>query len=113
MPTRPLLDVLASFNFQTGTTYTLNSSDNNKVVVLTNAAPVILTLPNSLPQGFNCIILQGGAGQVTVQPAAGATRNNRSGHTKLAGPHASGAVLVTDNASGNAAVYNFSGDTEA
>ena len=108
-----LVTIALTLNAQTGTAYTLQASDNNKVVTLTNAAAITLTLPNSLSAGFNCIIVQGGAGQVTVTAAAGATRNNRQGHTKLAGQHASGSVLVTANSNGTSAVYNFSGDTAA
>lgn len=105
-----LSDVL---NTQTGTTYTLQASDNGKVVELGNAAAITLTLPNSLAVGFNCLIRQTGAGQVTVTPASGATRRNRQSHTKLAGQWSEAALSVRTNAGGTAAEYVFSGDTAA
>lgn len=58
------------YNFQTGTTYTLTASDNGKIVSLLNAAAITLTVPQTsteeLPNGFNCGIVQRGAGLVTV-----------------------------------------------
>lgn len=110
MADTPLLDVPLTYNLQTGTTYTLQLSDNNKIVIFSSASSVTLTLPNSLTVGFNCILLQKGAGQVTLSPAAGATLNNRLSFTKLAGQHATGSLIVTDNSNGSLAVYNFGGD---
>lgn len=105
-----LSDVL---NTQTGTTYTLVAGDNGKVVELGNAAAITLTLPNSLAVGFNCLIRQTGAGQVTVTPAAGANRRNRQSHTKLAGQWAEASLSIRTNAGGTTAEYVFSGDTAA
>ena len=105
-----LSDVL---NTQTGTTYALQASDNGKVVELGNAAAITLTLPNSLPVGFNCLIRQTGAGQVAVTPASGATRRNRQSHTKLAGQWSEAALSIRINSGGAAAEYVFSGDTAA
>lgn len=102
-----------TLNTQTGTTYTLQASDNGKVVELGNAAAITLTLPNSLAIGFNCLIRQTGAGQVTVTPASGANRRNRQSHTKLAGQWSEAALSVRTNAGGTTAEYVFSGDTAA
>jgi len=72
----------ASINDQTGTTYTLLSSDNGKVVVLDNASAVTVTVPSGLGAGFNCSFVQKGAGQVTFT-ASSTTINNRQSHTKI------------------------------
>ncbi|MFN3983755.1 MAG: hypothetical protein ACK4SA_25580, partial [Caldilinea sp.] len=75
----------ATINAQTGTTYTLVTGDRGKVIELTNASAITLTLPNSLPVGWCATIVQGGAGQVTLSPDSGATLRNRQSHTKIAG----------------------------
>lgn len=97
-------------NTQTGTSFTLGVNDNYTTLILTNSSPITLTLPNSLPVGFNVRIIQGGTGQVTLAAGTGASYVNRSGYTKLAGQNAVGYLLVTANSGGSAAAYNFSGD---
>ena len=72
----------ASINDQTGTTYTLLSSDNGKVVVLNNGSAVTVTVPSGLGAGFNCSFIQKGAGQVSFA-ASSTTINNRQSHTKI------------------------------
>jgi hypothetical protein len=103
----------ANINAQTGTTYTLQASDAGKLVRLTNASPITLTLPNSLGANFCCSILQGGAGQVTLSAASGATLRNRQSHTKLAGTWAWASIVVVSNSGGSAAEYVLAGDTTA
>lgn len=70
-------------NDQTGA-YTLTNSDNGKVVTINSATGVSVTVP-SLSVGFNCMIVQKGAGQVALS-ASGITINNRYGFTKQQGP---------------------------
>lgn len=56
-----------SFNAQTGTTYTLQSSDVNKLVTLSNASGITVTIPNGIfSTGQQVHIQQIGAGQVTI-----------------------------------------------
>jgi hypothetical protein len=56
-----------TFNAQTGTTYTLVSGDLNKLVTLSNASPIVLTVPNGIfTTGQQINIQQIGAGQVTI-----------------------------------------------
>lgn len=76
----------ANMNTQTGTTYTLLASDNGKIITLNNASAITLTVP-ALFTGFNCMIVQLGAGQVTIT-ASGTTISNRSSYTKTAGVNA-------------------------
>jgi hypothetical protein len=76
----------AALNDQTGTTYTLTSADNGKVVTLNNASAITLTINTGLGDGFNCLIVQKGIGQITI--AGTATKINRQGHTKTAGQYA-------------------------
>lgn len=100
-------------NAQTGTAYTAQASDGGKVIDLSNASAVTLTLPNNLPVGWCCTLVQAGAGQVTCSAAVGATLRNRQGHAKLAGRWAMATLHVRANAGGTAAEYVLCGDTAA
>ena len=66
-----------TLNAQTGTTYTLVLTDNGRLVTLSNAAAITLTVPlnSSVAYATGAIInvQQIGAGQVTIQGAAGVT----------------------------------------
>ena len=67
-------DTTLSFNAQTGTTYTLVLADLGKLVTLSNASAITLTLPPSIFAAGNTInIQQIGAGQVTLAQGAGVT----------------------------------------
>jgi hypothetical protein len=102
------LDVLTKtveINAQTGTSYSLQTSDNGKLVTLNNASAITLTVPASLGAGFNCQILQLGAGQVTIS-ASGTTVHNASSHTKLTGQYSSASLVAYD-----ANTFLFQGDT--
>lgn len=86
-------DILASsddtpqINAQTGTAYTLQGSDHGGIVTLSNASPVTVTVPAGLGTGFNCLLIQIGAGQVTITAGAGAAIHNRQSHAKIAGQY--------------------------
>jgi hypothetical protein len=63
-----------TLNAQTGTTYTLIASDATKLVTLTNAAAITLTLPPSVfTTGQQINLAQLGAGQVTFAAGVGVT----------------------------------------
>lgn len=70
-------------NAQTGTTYTTVLADQGKLVELSNASSITLTVPlNSsvaYPTGSQINLLQTGAGQVTVAGAGGVTVNATPG----------------------------------
>jgi len=67
-------DTTLSFNAQTGTTYTLVAADLGKLVTLSNASGITLTIPPSVFTAGNIInIQQIGAGQVTLAQGSGVT----------------------------------------
>ena len=80
-----LEDFDASINDQTAS-YQLVAGDNGKVIVLNNGSALNLTVPSGLGVGFNCSVIQKGAGQVTFV-ASSTTINNRQYHTKIAGQY--------------------------
>jgi hypothetical protein len=51
---------------ESGTTRTLSATDNGKIIYCTSGSAVTITCAADLGVGFNCTILQGGAGKVTV-----------------------------------------------
>jgi hypothetical protein len=64
--------------------YNLTSADNGKIIQSTAASAITVTIPAGLPTGFNCTIVQMGAGQITFS----GTYLNRSGFTKTASQYA-------------------------
>lgn len=70
-------------NAQTGTAYTADVTDEDKLVTLANAAAITLTLPTdaseALPIGAQIHFAQTGAGQVTAVAEGGATVNGTPG----------------------------------
>jgi len=83
-------------NDQTSTSYTLTSADNGKIIILNNASAITLNVPYFFV-GFNCMVLQKGAGQVTLT-INGATTNiyNRYGFTKTAGQYSILTLVCTE-----------------
>ena len=85
-------------NAQTGTSYTLVLSDVAKVITLTNAASITLTVPpNSgggavaFPIGTQILLYQGGAGQVTISSTD--TIRSQGSKLKLNGQYAVAGLL--------------------
>ena len=89
-----------TLNAQTGTTYTLVLTDNGRLVTLSNAAAITLTVPlNSsvaFATGAIINIQQIGAGQVTVAGASGVTLNGTGTKTRAQWSAASLVKTATD-----------------
>jgi hypothetical protein len=102
--------VEAEVDARTGTSEATTDADSGTVITLNNASAITLTIHAAAPAGFSCMIVQKGAGQVTI--AAGGTGNvrNQSSHTKLAGQYAMGTIFVESNAGTAPEVY-LGGDT--
>jgi hypothetical protein len=85
------------FNAQTGTSYTLVLTDVAKVISLTNAAAITLTVPPNtdvaFPVGTQLLLYQGGAGQVTITPGAGVTIRSQGSKLKINGQYGIGGLL--------------------
>jgi hypothetical protein len=84
-------------NTQTGTSYTLVAADANKLVWMTNAAAVTLTIPpNStvpFPVGVHVDIAQANVGQVSVAPGAGVTLMSEDSKRKLTKQFSAGSLV--------------------
>ena len=81
-----------TLNAQTGTTYTLVLADAHKLVTLSNASGITLTVPPNSSVAFETgdqvNLLQLGAGQVTVAAGSGVTLRSEGSKVKLAGQYA-------------------------
>jgi hypothetical protein len=79
-------------NVSTETTgRTIALSDNGLILRYTGTTAATFTLPaaGTLPEGFNCMVLQASSGQITF----GGTFNNRNSFTKTAGQYAIATIL--------------------
>ena len=89
----------STLNDQTGTTYTLVLTDLAKLVTLSNAGAITLTVPLNSSVAFaigdRIDLLQKGAGQVTVAAAGGVTINSTPG-LKLRAQWSSATVVKLD-----------------
>ena len=102
----PLTGYGADLQTESGTSKTLAAADNGTIIVCSSSSAVTITVPASLPTGFNCMIIQSGSGQVSLS-ASSTTLNNRNG-TKTAGQHA---IMTVVHLGSNAFVV--SGDTSS
>lgn len=64
--------------------YSITAADNGKILQSTAASAITITIPTGLPTGFNCTVIQMGAGQLTFS----GTYLNRGGFTKSASQYA-------------------------
>jgi hypothetical protein len=103
--------LLGVMNNQTGTAYEFTGPDNGKTVIFSNAAAIIASLRNDSGLGWNALVHQSGAGQVSLVAEAGATLRNRQNQFKTAGQYAMVSILCISNTAGNNAVYVIGGDT--
>lgn len=69
--------------------YSLTAADNGKIIQSTSATATTVTIPTGLPTGFNCTVVQMGAGQITFS----GTYLNRTGFTKTASQYAVVSIL--------------------
>ena len=100
----PLTGFGADISSESGTSKTLAATDNGTIINCSSGSAVTITVPTSLPVGFNCMIIQSGSGQVTLS-ASSTTLNNRNG-LKTAGQHA---IMTLVHLGSN--VFVVSGDT--
>ena len=69
--------------------YDITSADNGKVIQSTSASAINIAIPTGLPTGFNCTIVQMGAGQITFT----GTYLNRGTFTKSASQYSVVSIL--------------------
>jgi hypothetical protein len=87
--------------------YSLVAGDNGTVITMNVATANTLTVPASLAVGFNCTIIQIGAGATTIT-ASGTTLNSVSAFLKISAQHGSASII-----SYASNVYNVAGSLSA
>lgn len=90
-----IISGVVSVNTQTSS-YTLQPSDNGKIIEMNSASAILLTVPSGLPIGFQCSITQLGAGQVTFV-GSGVTLRNAYGYTKTALQYSKAGVEIASS----------------
>jgi hypothetical protein len=91
----PTTSLNLTFNAQTGTTYTLVSGDVNKLVTLSNASAITVTVPNGVFTTGQQINLQAiGAGQATIASDGTTTITSTPG-LKLRAQYSSATLICT------------------
>lgn len=75
-----------------GAALTLDEDMNGLIIRSDGASPLTVTVPSTLPVGFNCGFVMYGAGTVTLAPGAGMT--NRSAKTALSTQYQAGSLMV-------------------
>jgi hypothetical protein len=92
-------DTTIAFNAQTGTTYTLVAADVAKLVTLSNAGAITLTVPPSVFATGNIInVQQIGVGQVTITQGSGVTITSTGGTStapKLRARYSAASIICT------------------
>lgn len=92
----------------TSTSRTLSASDDGKVLYFTSGSAISVTTASGLGAGFSCLLIAGGAGQITVVQGASTTRVNRSSQYKSAGQYAELSIICPV-----ANTFIIAGDTAA
>ncbi len=75
--------------------FNLANTDNNKIFLISAASAVTITVPNSLPVGFSCQLIQGGAGQIILAAGTGVTLNSANGNSTRTTNSVIGLVMNT------------------
>lgn len=75
---------------ESGAARTLAAGDHGRTIRCTSASAVTVTTAEALPVGFHCLLVQEGAGEVSVAPGGADTLNGAAASIALAGQYKSG-----------------------
>jgi hypothetical protein len=89
------------------TARTLSAGDNGEILRFTSGSAVTVTVNDTLPVGFSCLIIQEGAGKVSLV-GSGATIRNRFSQLSVGGQYGSATLVKV-----SAGEYRWQGDTGA
>lgn len=78
---------------ESGTSRTLSATDNGKVIYCTSGSAVTIATVAGLGAGFSCMVIQGGAGQITFAQGSSTTLASYGSFLKTAGQYAVGSVV--------------------
>jgi hypothetical protein len=78
---------------EAGTTRTLSATDDGKVIYCTSGSAITITTASGLGAGFSCLVIQGGAGQITFAQGGGTTLVSYASLVKTAGQYAAASIV--------------------
>jgi hypothetical protein len=78
---------------ESGTTRTLSSVDNGKIIYCTSGSAITITTAVSLGVCFSCTVIQGGVGSVTIAQGASTTLVSQGGLVSLSGRYAMSTII--------------------
>lgn len=89
---------IGGVNAQTGTAYTLQASDNGKLITFSNGSPISFALPDAsgFDAQFTFAVANLGAGTVTITPATSPSTCHIDGAASLAIGNGQGANIYSD-----------------
>lgn len=102
------IDYLIVFE-DVATSRALTAADVGKVLRSTGSSPITLTLPATLPLGWNCHVVQGAAGSVTLEHATGGPIRRIQQTTRTLMQDALMSVACERNIGGSAAEFRMWG----
>lgn len=108
----PSLDILST-STQSGTSYTLATSDCNTIINFTALTRVLVTIPSNLPSGCIVTLVQTASGPVVPIPGNGASMSSPNGYMQTFSLGSAIQLEVTQNATGQSAYVVLSGDNVA
>lgn len=97
----------------TDNSYTFRASDSGRTYYMAGkslSAGITLTLPNGLPTGWTCNIIQLGSGQIRFVAATGASFLRRNNFDAIAGQYGIANVTCLTRVSGTNSTYDIFGD---
>lgn len=77
------------------TSFSLATTDNNKIFLITSSTNITVTVPSTLPVGFSCQLIQGGSGQIIFAQGTSVTLNSSNGLTTRSTNSIIGLVMNT------------------
>lgn len=92
--------------------YAATTADNRRFFTMSVGSANTFTVPSAAPAGWECAVMQIGAGQTTIAVGGTGALRHPSGHTKVSGQYAVVYLKVYANA-GTAPQVAFTGDTAA
>ncbi len=94
-----------------GTSLTLNSGHDGKVINCTSGSTVTITVDEDLLVSFQCDVIQSGAGTVQIRESGAAAINSTVGDTPdLSAQYGRARIVAVAGTGANDAVFNVSGD---
>lgn len=78
-----------------GSSYTLISSDNGRILICSNPGAMSVVVPTGLSSGFNCQVIQNDTGEVTFTNATNVVLNSFGSLFKTSGRYAAASLVST------------------